>query len=121
MRCCGALLAVHLEGAVREGEACAVGALDAAAERACEEAGVVLGREREQDAAALELQLRRLDAPPRHLHGGRGVGGVRLSSVRRHGACGGKVHPGRLRCTGGGAGRRGAVLFCGLYPLSAAV
>ena len=63
-RCCGALLAMHLEGAVREGEACAVGALDAATERACEEAGVVLGREREQDAAALELQLRRLDAPP---------------------------------------------------------
>ena len=67
---------MHLEGAVREGEACSVGALDGATERACEEAGVELGREREQHAPALELQLRCLDAPPRHLRGVGGVGGL---------------------------------------------
>ena len=78
----GALLAVHLEGhlqrAVREGEACAVGALDAATERTCEEARVLIGQQREEHAPSLELQLRLLDAPPRHLltsRGGRGQGG----------------------------------------------
>ena len=65
----------RLERAVREGEAGAVGALDGAAERASEEARVVLGQQREQHASFVELQLRLLDASPRHLQrAGRSAG-----------------------------------------------